>query len=100
LAQRVGLHLHTGEFAAAAALVEETAAITEATGNDLPAYSAMALAGWQGRTAEAIELIEAIKHHAVARDEGMGLSIACYTGAVLYNSLGRYKDALAAADDA
>jgi hypothetical protein len=32
-------------------------AITEATGSDLPAYSAMALAGWQGRAAEATELI-------------------------------------------
>ena len=100
LAQRVGLHLHTGEFAAAAALVEETAAINEATGNDLPAYSAMALAGWRGRTAEAIELIEVIKRHAAARDEGMGLSIAHYTSAVLYNGLGRYEDALAAADQA
>ena len=100
LAQRVGLHLHAGEFATAAALVEETAAITDATGNDLPAYSAMALAGWQGRTAEAIELIEAIKRHAPARDEGMGLSIAHYTSAVLHNGLGRYEDALAAADQA
>ena len=100
LAQRVGLHLHTGEFAAAAALVEETAAINEATGNDLPAYSAMALAGWRGRTAEAIELIEVIKRHAAARDEGMGLSIAHYTSAVLYNGLGHYEDALAAADQA
>ena len=97
LAQRVGVHLHAGEFGAAAALVEETAAITEATGNDLPAYSAMALAGWQGHGAEAIEVI---KRHAAARDEGMGLSIAYYTSAVLYNGLGRDEDALAAADQA
>ena len=100
LAQRVGLHLHAGEFAAAAALVEETAAISEATGNDLPAYSAMALAGWRGRFAEAIELIESIKRRAPERDEGMGLSIAHYTSAVLHNGLGRYEEALAAADQA
>jgi tetratricopeptide (TPR) repeat protein len=100
LAQRVGLHLHAGEFAAASALVQETAAIAEATGDDLPAYSAMALAGWQGRTAEATELIEAIKRRAAARDEGMGLSIAHYTSAVLHNGLGRYEDALAAAEQA
>ncbi|WP_433167136.1 helix-turn-helix transcriptional regulator [Kribbella sp. CA-247076] len=98
LAQRVGLHLHAGEFSAAAALVEETSAIAEATGNDLPAYSAMALAGWQGRTAEAVPLIEAIKRHAISRDEGMGLSIAHYTSAVLFNGLGRYQEAVAAAD--
>ncbi len=100
LAQRVGLHLHTGEFAAAGSLVEETAAITEATGSDLPAYSAMALAGWQGRAAEATELIGVVTQHAVARDEGMGLSLAHYTSAVLHNGLGRYADALAAADQA
>ena len=100
LAQRVGLHLHTGEFTAAAALVEETAAITGATGSDLPAYSAMALAGWRGRTAEAVELIETVKRQAAARGEGMGLSMAHYTSAVLCNGLGRYEDALAAAGQA
>ena len=36
LAQRVGVHLHTGEFGAAAALVEETTAITEAMTVTLP----------------------------------------------------------------
>jgi hypothetical protein len=36
LAQRVGVLLHAGEFGAAASLVEETAVISEATGNDLP----------------------------------------------------------------
>ena len=48
-----------GEFRAAASLVEETAGITEATRNNLPPYSALALAGWQGRAAEAAELIHA-----------------------------------------
>src|SRR5262249_40647610 len=89
-----------GELGAAAALVEETAAITEATGDDLPAYSAMALAGWQGRAAEATGLIEAIKRHATARDEGMGLSIAHYTSAVLHNGLGHDEEAMAAAEQA
>jgi hypothetical protein len=59
LTQRIGMHLHAGEFAAAASLVEEMEAVTEATGDDLPAYGAMALAGWQGRETEASQLIEA-----------------------------------------
>jgi DNA-binding CsgD family transcriptional regulator len=100
LAQRVGLHLHAGEFAAATALAEETDAITEATGADLPAYSAMAVAGWQGRAAEATRLIEATIRHSTVRGEGMGLSLAQYTSAVLNNGLRRYADALSAAEQA
>jgi DNA-binding CsgD family transcriptional regulator len=100
LAQRAGLHLHAGEFAAAAELVDESAAITRATGNDLPAYSALALAGWQGRAAEASELIQATLRQAGARGEGMGLSLTLYTSAVLSNGLAHYEDALTAADQA
>jgi DNA-binding CsgD family transcriptional regulator len=100
LAQRVGVHLHTGEFGAAAALVEETTAITEATRNDLPPYSALALAGWQGRAAEATTLMHAAINGLTARGEGMGMGLVRHTSAVLSNGLGRYRDALAAADEA
>jgi len=100
LAQRVGVHLHAGEFGAAASLVEETAAITEATRNDLPPYSALALAGWQGRTADAAGLIRAAVDGLTVRGEGMGLGLVRHTSAVLSNGLGRYRDALTAAEEA
>ena len=100
ISQRVGMHLHAGEFAAAASLVEETEAITEATRNDLPPYSALALAGWQGRAAEANQLFQATMNAVAPRGEGMGLSLAHYTSAVLNNGLGRYAAALDAADRA
>jgi DNA-binding CsgD family transcriptional regulator/tetratricopeptide (TPR) repeat protein len=100
LSQRIGLHLHAGEFAAAASLVEETGAITEATGNALPSYGAVAVAGWQGRPAEATRLILAALEGATARGEGMGVSLVQYTRAVLNNGLGRYQDALTAAGQA
>lgn len=70
IAQRVGMHLHAGEFATAASLVEETAAITEATGADLPPYSALALAAWQGHEAEATRLIQATLKRVTARGVG------------------------------
>ena len=100
LAQRVGVYLHAGEFGAAALLVEETAAITEATRNDLPPYSALALAGWQGRATEAAGLIGAAIDELTVRGEGMGLGLVQYTRAVLSNGLGRYQDALTAAEEA
>lgn len=100
LAQRAALHLHTGEFAVAAALAEETEVITKAAGNDLPGYAALALACWRGRAAEAGERIKAVKPAATVRGEGMGLSLALHSSAVLHNGLGRYEDALAAAERA
>ena len=100
IAQRAGMHLHAGEFAAAATLVEETQAITEATGADLPPYSALALAAWQGHADEATRLIRATLNRVTARGEGMGLSLTLYTSAVLHNGLGRYRDALDAAERA
>ncbi len=98
LSQRVFVHVHAGEFTAAASLTEELDAIKEATGNGLPAYGAMALAGWQGRDSEASRLIEATIKDATARGEGIGLSLAYYTASVLSNGLGRYDDALASAE--
>ena len=100
LAQRVGVHLHTGEFGAAAALVEETTAITEATRNGLPPYSALALAGWQGRAGEATSLMQAAIDGLTVRGEGMGMGLVRHTSAVLSNGLGHYRDALTAADEA
>jgi DNA-binding CsgD family transcriptional regulator len=100
LAQRVGVLLHAGELRAAATLVDETAAITEATRNDLPPYSALALAGWQGRPAETARLIRAATERLTVRGEGMGLGLVRHTSAVLSNGLGRYRDALAAAEEA
>ena len=91
LAQRVGVYLHAGEFRAAASLVEETTAITEATRNDLPPYSALALAGWQGRTADAAGLIQAAINDLTVRGEGMGLGLVRHTSAVLSNGLGHYR---------
>ena len=51
----------------------------------------------QGREAEASELIEAGIEEVVRRGEGIGLTVIQWASAVLYNGLGRYEDALAAA---
>ena len=97
LSFRIGLHHYAGELAVAASLVEEVAAVTEATGSRLAPYGAVALAAWQGREAEASRLIDATINEVVARGEGRGLTFIEWASAVLYNGLGRYEDALAAA---
>jgi len=92
--------LWPGDFAAAAALIEEAKTLTEATGSQLPPYSALALAAWQGREAEAGGLIEAAVSGVMRRGEGMGLANIQWATAALYNGLGRYEDALASAQQA
>jgi DNA-binding CsgD family transcriptional regulator len=90
----------TGDFAASAELIAEAETLTEATGSQLPPYSALALAAWRGREAEARGLIETNLDGVVRRGEGMGLANMQWATAALYNGLGRYEDALAAAQQA
>jgi DNA-binding CsgD family transcriptional regulator len=94
---RAGVHVHAGEFAAAAGLIEEADAITEATGNAPLGYTSLVLAAWRGQEAQALELIEASREDAAERGEGRAITLAEYSTAVLYNGLGRYRQALAAA---
>lgn len=98
LAQRVGIHIHAGRFDEAASLVAEERAIAEAFDYGLPAYGGIALAAWQGREAEATQVLEDTKPRVSVRGEGLPLGIAHFNGAVLNNGLGRYADALAAAE--
>jgi DNA-binding CsgD family transcriptional regulator len=97
---RAGVHVHAGEFAAAAVLIEEADAITEATGNAPLGYTSLVLAAWRGQEAEALEVIEASREDAAERGEGRAITLAEYATAVLYNGLGRYQAARAAAQRA
>jgi DNA-binding CsgD family transcriptional regulator len=100
LISRMGVHLWTGELARAASLNHEVEAVTDATGSHLAPYGALGLAAFRGREAEASELIENSMKGIVARGEGQGLALIDWTSAVLYNGLGRYDDALNAAQQA
>jgi DNA-binding CsgD family transcriptional regulator len=92
--------LNAGELAAAASLIEEVEAIAEATGSQLAPYGALGLAAWRGREAKGFELIEAVIKEVTPRGEGVGLTASRWASAQLFNSLGRYEDALAAAQQA
>jgi DNA-binding CsgD family transcriptional regulator len=97
LTYRASFHVHAGEFAAASALIEEADAISEATGNAPLAYTSLLLAAWRGQEDQASQLIAADVRDANARGEGRAIGLAEYATAVLYNGLGRYEDARAAA---
>ncbi len=97
LSHRVSWHLFAGEMSAAASLVEETQAATEATGSNLFPYGAVVLAALRGREADATYLIDTSRAEVTRRGEGIGISVLDWAEAVLYNGLGRYEEARSAA---
>jgi DNA-binding CsgD family transcriptional regulator len=97
---RIGVHLNAGELTAAAAVLEEVEVIAEATGSQVAPYGAVALAAWRGRESQALELMQASTDEVVARGEGSALTAIGWARAQLYNSLGRYEDALVPAQQA
>jgi DNA-binding CsgD family transcriptional regulator len=94
---RASLHVHSGAFGAASALIEEADTITEVTDMAPLKYASLMLAGWRGNEADGLELIEAGRLEATARGEGMALGVIEWATALLYNGCGRYAEALAAA---
>ena len=100
LATRSAVRLFAGELAAAFSLLDEVAAVNEATGASLAPYVGLAHVTFQGREAEATPLIEAATSELVRRGDGQGLRFMRWVTAVLDNGLGRYEEALAAAQQA
>jgi ATP/maltotriose-dependent transcriptional regulator MalT len=100
LIERFGVLLFVGDLVAAASLVAEAEAVVEATGSHLAPQGAIALAAWRGDEAEASALIDAGRQEVVRRGEGLWLIATEWASAVLFNGLGRYDDALAAAEQA
>jgi DNA-binding CsgD family transcriptional regulator len=100
LSQHAYVLFAAGELDAAASLVEELQVATEATGSTFEPYSAMSLAALRGSEVEASALIEAIIKDVRLRGEGIGITVAEWSNAVLNNGLGRYQEALSAAERA
>jgi DNA-binding CsgD family transcriptional regulator len=101
LVYRAGAHLLAGEFATAATLIEEANSISASTDHLAPVrYHSLLLTAWRGDPGEAVKVIEAAAADGNARGEGRLLGLTGYVTAVLYNGLGRYEEAVAAAREA
>src|SRR5580692_9783610 len=93
-------YLYAGEFTPAASMAAQAESVTEATGSSIAPYGAVALAAYRGQEAQAAHVIQAATDDAERRGEGRALSFIGWAAAVLYNSLGRYEEALAVAQRA
>ncbi len=100
LASQAMVVTRTGDFPAAASLVAEADVVSEATGTRIAPYAALLLASLRGREAEVAPLIEATIAEATAAGQGLAVTWAHWVAAILYNSLGRYAEALVAARQA
>jgi DNA-binding NarL/FixJ family response regulator len=94
LAQRASAYLASGDLASAASVTTEADTVSVATGIDLPAYGGVSLAARRGREADAMRVFEESRAALSARGEGIGLTHLQWASAMLYNSLGRYAEAL------
>jgi DNA-binding CsgD family transcriptional regulator len=86
-----------GESTTAASLLEENRLIVEATGNPEITSTAMGLAAWRGREAEASDLIQRTSQEATSRGQGAMVNFATYASSVLYNGIARHDAASDAA---
>jgi DNA-binding CsgD family transcriptional regulator/tetratricopeptide (TPR) repeat protein len=100
LADRAVVELVSGRIGAATSLAAESDAVVEATGSHLAQRNSIMLANWRGRDAEAVALIEAREQEVLRRGEGLWVIANEWGSAQRYNALGRYNDALAAAERA
>jgi DNA-binding CsgD family transcriptional regulator len=81
----------------APALLAEADVINDATSSAPVTYTSLVLAAWRGQEARTLEMAKACIEDATAEDEGAAAAVAEYARAVLYNGLGRYDAAQAAA---
>ena len=101
LAHRAGVSIHSGDFAGASALLHESDAISDATGQaSVARYAWDLLAAWQGEEGRVMLVTTADVKNARERGEGRVIGLAEHATALLYNGLGRYQAALEAAQRA
>ena len=91
------LHVHSGAFTAAAALIDEVGAITQATGIPPLNYGGLMLAAWRDDEARMQAIADEDLPGAMTRGEGSAFGGHGWFTALLHNSHGHYGEALAAA---
>ncbi len=86
-----------GQLDAADASCDEIDAVKHVTGHPLPLYGRMFLAAYRGQADAVQRFASELRADTQARGEGYGLSAVNFAEAILYNGLGRYPEAVAAA---
>ncbi|WP_231743392.1 LuxR family transcriptional regulator [Mycobacterium sp. GA-2829] len=92
-----GVCVTSGDFAAAAHLLEQSEAISAATGTPPHRSIHAYLTAYRGEEQRCRELVRAILDESTARGEGSEVTVARYAAAVLHNGCAQYEEAMSAA---
>src|SRR3954451_14327293 len=88
-----------GDLLGARQLNAEAETISASTGNQVPPFALLRILALQGRESEALPLIDAVIEEGTRQGQGIAVMVAHWAAAVLYNGLGRYGEAAAAAEE-
>jgi DNA-binding CsgD family transcriptional regulator len=91
------ISVQRGDFERAESMFAEVQAVVDATGSRFVPYGPTWLAALRGHEEVAFELIDVARKEAFARGEGHGVQWTHWLTAVLCNGLGRYEEAVTAA---
>ncbi len=97
LSMRAHRLLLAGQLTASESLVAQARAATEATGGALAPYGALSLAALQGDECAVSALVDTAAPEVTERGEGAGMTAVGMANALLYLGLGRYQEAVPAA---
>jgi DNA-binding CsgD family transcriptional regulator len=86
-----------GELTASESLVGQAQAATEATGGVLAPYGELSLAALRGDETIVVALVDAVSPNVTERGEGAGMTAVGMANALLFLGLGRYQEAVPAA---
>jgi len=100
LSDRLTVELFAGRLTAATALAAEADEVVAATGSRVVLRGAISIANWRGHDAEALALTRAREQDVLRRGEGLWLAANDWGSALRYNGLGRYEEAMGAAERA
>jgi DNA-binding CsgD family transcriptional regulator len=100
LTNLAGVHVHAGDFQVASGLVEEADSINDAIGGAPLRGTAILMLAWRGDEEHLSSVLAAGVPNALQRGEGRAIGLQGYVKSLLYNGLGRYHDALVAAQEA
>ena len=93
-----GYQQFAGDLATVGAVAQECELISEATNVPTPAYDTMMLAAWRGQDQQLATIIDKATTQVTSRGEGQWFTAVGWARSVLNNGLGRYDEALLAAE--
>src|SRR3954451_3547212 len=92
--------LQFGDFSVASHLLAQTAVVGSSTRPARVAHASMLLTAWCGRGEQARRQLEAARRDTLGSGDGLALTVAALSAAVLFAGQGRYDEALQAAREA